>query len=240
MDAADVFARPSMQSITRSAGELEALGHRTHDPAVGLVVDEEVDVVEAQLGGFHRLPGDLHEPRHGHAKGLVTLHVHETGGTAHVDQVGRGAVGAEHHRTDAAGPVRGPGHHGTGSVPEQRRGAAVVGVDEARHQVRADHEHVPCPAGLDLPRSQRQRRRGSRCTRRPRRTLRPGTRRGHAPRAGRRSATGRPGSSVATTTRSRSAGSRSARGARRDRQPPRGPRSAPPAPPRAAPGCRCG
>ena len=86
----------------------------------------------------------------------MALHVHEAGGAAHVDQVGRRAVGAERHRTDAAGPVRGPDHHGSGSIPEQRRGAAVVGVDEAGHQIGADHEHVARPAGLHLAGGQRQ------------------------------------------------------------------------------------
>ena len=44
-----------MQSTTRSIGELEPLGDRLRDARVGLVVDEQVDVVERESGELDRV-----------------------------------------------------------------------------------------------------------------------------------------------------------------------------------------
>ena len=152
------------------------------------------------------------------------------------------AVGAQQHRADPPGAVGRPDHHRAGAVAEQGGGAPVVGIDEARHQIGADHEHVARPARLDLARGERERRRGSRCTRRRRRALR---RRSHrVPSATSGAAFGSRSSwlMVATTTRSSSAASSS--GAPRARRA-RGRGGSPVKalarrPPRAARGCRCG
>ena len=49
MLAAEVLPYSAMQSITRSAG-LEARADGGDDPGVGLVVDEQVDLVEGDPG----------------------------------------------------------------------------------------------------------------------------------------------------------------------------------------------
>ena len=60
---AEVLPWRSMQSTTRSVGRPRPLAHRARDAGVGLVEDEQVDVVEPHAGGRACLERALAQPR---------------------------------------------------------------------------------------------------------------------------------------------------------------------------------
>ena len=102
-----------------------------------------------------RLERRLAQARDGVPVCLLAVHPHSALVVRDADAVGARAVGAQHRGPDAAGPAGGH-DRGAGAVAEQRRGAAVVVVDHAAHEIGADHEHGVGPAGLDLPGGERQ------------------------------------------------------------------------------------
>ena len=204
-----------MQSTTRSAGELEALappragccrwpgGRRRGRCRRGSI-----------SAAVHGLTRDLHEPRDGHAEGLVALHVHETGARG-ARESGRRAEPSAPSITGPMRPAPSVGPTTTAPAPSPNRAAVrrSSGSTKRGHQIGADHEHVVAPCRpRPAPRRARARR-GSRCTRRRRRARpAPDGAEGARPRAERRSAAGRPGSS---SPRPRGRGRRGRASARR-------------------------
>ena len=148
--AAEVLPSLAIESITRSAVEAEPFADRAQDPRVGLVVDEEVDVVELE-------PGERRPPRSSSSAIRSTAYLKVSwpcmrmtrSVAVDLDQVGAGAVGAQDDRADAA--LQGAAHqHRAGAVGEDGGGGAIVGVGQGHHQVGADHENVDGAAGFDL------------------------------------------------------------------------------------------
>ncbi len=130
--------------------EPEPFADRAQDPRVGLVVDEEVDVVERQPRQGDRLGGRGGHQVDGVAEGLVALHLDHQLVAVDLDQVGLGAVGAQDDRADPA--LQGAAHEdGAGAVGEDGGGPTIARVGEGHHQVGADHQNIDGAAGFDLP-----------------------------------------------------------------------------------------
>ena len=140
-------------------GQVESLADGAEDPAVGLVVDEQVDVVQARAGRADRLHGGQRKPGDRLAEGLVAAHADRPLGARDDDVVGARAVRAEHDRPNAAVSLsRRLQHHRAGAVGEHGGGCAIVGIGDPRHEVGADHQHALRSASLDLTGADRQRR----------------------------------------------------------------------------------
>ena len=137
--------------------ELKLFRERAQNPAVGLVVDEQVDVLEREPGSLDRCQRRLAHPRHRVAVDLGPVHPQLAVGVGDLDRGRAGAVGAEHDRADRA-ELSGCGteHDRAGAVAEQRRGPLVVPVDDPRGEIGADQEHALGASGLDLSRAERQ------------------------------------------------------------------------------------
>ena len=109
-------AKPSMQSTTRSAGSSSRSADRAHDPAVGLVVDEQVDVVEPSARGLDAPRACTRPGARRRAEGLVALHLDEAGARG-----GRGS-GRRRSRPARAAPGRcGPAPSVGADAPPRRR-----------------------------------------------------------------------------------------------------------------------
>ena len=145
--------------------EAKPLGDRAQDADVGLVVDEQVDVVEPEAGALsasRALPTCAGRP-------LKVSWPCMRMNCSSCEADGRAAepVAGEH---DLADPRRRrwPGHHGRArAVGEQGGGAAVGAVNEAAEHVSANDEDVLGAPALDLAvaidsadRRRRRRRRG--------------------------------------------------------------------------------
>ena len=130
--------------------EAEALAHRGEDAPVGLVIDEEIDVLQRRAGGVGDLQGGEGQARDRLAERFVALHADVAVLPPDTDAVSPRAVGPELNRSDPALRRRGGEHDRAGSVGEHDRGARVVGVDDPRHEIGADDEYPLGPAGLDL------------------------------------------------------------------------------------------
>src|SRR5215210_249806 len=135
----------------------DLLGRQAHlgrrgldDPHVGLVGDEQVDVLDRQPGALDRLVrrGD-HAPDRV-AVDLAALHAEHRLDALGVEHVRLGGVGAEDEAAAAELELAAGHHDGAGAVAEQRRGAAVVVVGDARQRLGAAHERDAGTAALDL------------------------------------------------------------------------------------------
>ena len=89
-----------MQSTIRSVGQAEALADAAQDPRVGLVVDEQVDVLKAHLGERERLERRLGHPGDGMPEGVLPLHADPQLIAVDDDQLRARAVRAEAHGPD--------------------------------------------------------------------------------------------------------------------------------------------
>ena len=116
---------------------------------VGLVGDEEVDVVDGPPGALERLAGGRGHAPHGVAVDVGALHAQLALVALGVEQVGLRAVGAEHEAADAELELAAGDDHGAGAVAEEHGRRAVVVVDDAAERLGAAHEHDRRAAGLD-------------------------------------------------------------------------------------------
>ena len=143
IEAADVL--PVSPDVVGDAlgRELELLGDGAQDAAVGLVVDEEVDVVERRRRArasdlLRRLDEDLD----GLVEGRVAVHVEQPLVVVGGDRVAHPAVGLEQDRADLARRRRGRARRRAAPSPNSVGGALVLGVDDAREDLGADDEHA--------------------------------------------------------------------------------------------------
>jgi hypothetical protein len=83
--------------------EAEALADRPKDPAVGLVVDEQVDLRQRDPGAGRDLQGDLAQASDGGAKSRASVHADFSLGVRGEDMRRPGRVGPEEHRADGPG-----------------------------------------------------------------------------------------------------------------------------------------
>ncbi len=132
------------------AGEAELGRRRLDDARVGLVGDEQVDVVDADARPVERGPRRLHHPGDGVAVDLAALHAQGALVDLGVEQVGLGAVGVQLEAGAAAALVVAGGHDdGAGAVAEEHGGAAVAVVGQARQRLGAADQHDARAAALD-------------------------------------------------------------------------------------------
>ena len=129
--AAEVLPVACRTVATRSVRDAEALARRLDDADVGLVGDDEGDVVGGDAGGGHRGAGRVDHHRDGPAEDLLAVHRACSRRCRRIEQLAGGAVGAEVEREQLAGPVDGLEHHGAGAVAEEDGGVAVVLVGDA-------------------------------------------------------------------------------------------------------------
>src|SRR5215207_10109342 len=123
-------------------------GHRVDDPAVGLVGDEEVDVVGGQPGALQGLRGRGAHAAHGVAVDLLALHAQHAGLGVGVQQVGLLAVGAQDEAGEAEVEVAAGDDHGADAVAEEHGGGAVGVVDDAREGLGGADQHDARAAAL--------------------------------------------------------------------------------------------
>ncbi len=89
MLAAEVLPSVAMQSTTRSPVDPEALGERRGDPRVGLVEDEQVELVRARRPPRRTRSSETSPSRaDGVLEGLVAVHPQGPGPAVDRDQVG--------------------------------------------------------------------------------------------------------------------------------------------------------
>ena len=139
-----------MQSKTRSRGSAEPLGDRREDAARwpgGRRTGRRPRAPSPSRSSTSRVAVvrliDRAQER------VVAVHLEHAARAGHADRVARGAVAAEHERPDPPAASRGQ-HDRAGAVAEQRRGAAIVRVDEAR---RASRRRSRARARRGRPRS---------------------------------------------------------------------------------------
>ena len=130
---------------------MQALAHRVDDPAVRLVIDEQVDVGQGQPGRADDLHGHLaHQldrvPVHGRA-----VHPDQQFVAGQPDQLAAVPVRGQHGRAELGSAGRGGEQDRARPVAEQHGRGRVIPVEVAGQQVGADREHGPGPARLDHP-----------------------------------------------------------------------------------------
>ena len=135
---------------------------RLDDAHVGLVGDEEVDVVDGLAGARERLAGGRGHAPHGVAVDVGALHAQHALVALGVEQIGLRAVGAQHEAADAELELAARHDHGAGAVAEEHGRRAVVMVGDAAERLGAAHEHDRRATGLDERGGLVERRRGSR------------------------------------------------------------------------------
>ena len=199
-----------MQSTTRLGRQPEPLADRAKDPAVRLVVDEQIDVVERHVGGLGGLR--VASVRRATASRNVSwprIRITPSARSTVMCRRRRRPLQARSARSGrSSGRLQ---HDRAGAVGEHRRGRAVGGVGDPRHQVGADRDRAAGPAGFDLRGGRPRAPRESRCRPSRRRTRRHGWRRSGARPAAPRSGISSSDVVVATSTRSTSSGSTPAR-----------------------------
>ena len=131
------------------ARKRQPLADRAEDPAVRLVIDEQIDLIERHLGRRRRLLGRLRQPRHRLLERLVPEHLDRRRLARHADRAGTVAVRAEHDRPDPARLAGRDQHDRTGPVGEHRRRPAISGIGDPRHQVRADDHNAAAATRID-------------------------------------------------------------------------------------------
>src|SRR5512133_3959788 len=118
------------------------------DADVGLVGDEEVDVLDGAPGALERLAAGGGHPPHGVTVDVRALHAQDALVALGVEQVGLRAVGAEHEAADAELELAAGDDDGAGAVAEEHGRRAIVVVDDAAEGLGAAHEHDRGAAGL--------------------------------------------------------------------------------------------
>ena len=137
--------------------EAELLAQRPGDPRVGLVVDEQVDVLEAQARERDRFERRLAHARDRVTEHLVPVHLDLPRRQGGEQRARVRSVRAEDDRPDGALPGLGDAEHDRARrVGEQRRALLVVVVDDPGDEVRADQQHAVGPPALDLRGAERQ------------------------------------------------------------------------------------
>ena len=148
IDAAEVL--PVVARMFDGAGVVDAeLGAgRRDDPGVGLVGDEEPQVVCRQARvrerSFGRLDHDAHRP----SEHLRPVHL-DRAAVVGVQDVAQRSVGAQVEAEHAARTLAALEHHRAGTVAEQDGRRAVLPVDDARHRLRADQQHAVQPGSQE-------------------------------------------------------------------------------------------
>ncbi|EGJ77648.1 putative 3-oxoacyl-ACP synthase II [Streptomyces sp. Tu6071] len=132
--------------------QLQGLHHRVDDPHIGLVRDEDVQVLRGDPGGVQRLLGDLRHLEDGPAEDRLTLlgdgrEPRDLAGTVvrprHglLDDLGLVALGAPDGRA-YRDLLRGPHDDRARTVAEEEGRRAVLQVGEVREPLHAEDEHV--------------------------------------------------------------------------------------------------
>src|SRR3954451_2597300 len=124
-------------------------GGRVDDAHVGLVGDEEVDVLDRAPGALERLAAGSGHPPHGVAVDVGALHAQHPLVALGVEQVGLRAVGAEDEAADAQLARAAGDDHGAAAVAEEHGRRAVLVVDHAAEGLGPAHEDDRRAAGLD-------------------------------------------------------------------------------------------
>src|SRR6185295_9533372 len=101
------------------------------DADVGLMGDEEVDVLHGPPGALERLAAGGRHAAHGVAVDVGPLHAQDALVALGVEQVGLRAVCAEDEAADAQLELAARDDHGAGAVAEEHGRRAVVVVDDA-------------------------------------------------------------------------------------------------------------
>src|SRR5260221_867010 len=126
---------------------LELARRRLEDAHVGLVGNEPVDVVERHAGRGHGFARRLLQHAHGVLEHALPVHLQERRAedaaarhvARHGQQAGLAAVGVQPAGVDSR-LVAGHQHRGAGAVAEQHAGAAIIPVEDAGKDFRADNE----------------------------------------------------------------------------------------------------
>ncbi len=100
------------------------------DAAVGLVIDEQVDLPERDPGGGGRLLGRHRQAIDGLLVGLVAAHPDPVSVTRYADGARNVCLGAEHHRSDSGRLPGGYQHDRAGSVGEDGGGAPILRIGD--------------------------------------------------------------------------------------------------------------
>src|ERR1039458_5310964 len=121
-------------------GNAQALRRGLDDPQVGLVGDDETDVVGADVGDLHGLFGGIDDDAHGPTEDFLAIHPEESSVFTREKISGR-SVGAQDEGQDVRAFFVVFQYRGTGAVSEQDRRVAVAPVDPAREILRTDHQY---------------------------------------------------------------------------------------------------
>ena len=150
IEARDVLATRSTFDDDLLLGHAEPARGGLDDAGVGLVGDEDVDVVDRRCPRGERLAGRLDHARDGVAVDLAALH------PQHALVACRRTAGRRARRRSAARTSRSRGSRSpaadddrAGAVAEEHRGAAVVVVGDAAQRLGAADDHELGAAGLD-------------------------------------------------------------------------------------------
>ena len=126
-------------------GDSEALARRMNDADVGLVRNDQRDVVGVHARGSQRLLSRVDHDPDGATKDFLALHL-DVSTDVGIEKVLRGSIGVQIPGEQLSGTVDRFEHHGAGTVGEQHRGVAIGPIGDARQGVGADHQHL---AGSD-------------------------------------------------------------------------------------------
>src|SRR4051794_11098771 len=114
------------------------LARRSLDDAdVGLMGDEEVDVLHGAPGTLERLAAGGGHPPHRVAIDVGPLHAQDALVALCVEQVGLRPIGAEHEAADAELELAARDDRGAGAVAEEHGRRAIVVVDDAAERLGA-------------------------------------------------------------------------------------------------------
>ena len=123
--------------------DAEALAGGLDDADVGLVGNDQRDVVGRDAGVRHRLLTRVDHDAHGPAEHLSPVHL-QVAADLGVEEALGGAVGVEVPPEELAGAVHPLEHDGARAVGEEDGGVAVLPVGDAGQRVGAD-QRAPCP-----------------------------------------------------------------------------------------------
>ena len=174
IDAALVLPWRSTVTTARSMRMPEPLARRVDDADVGLVGDDQGEVVDGDAGPLEGPQRRVDHRAHGPAEHLLAVHLDEAADVGGEQVAGR-PVGVEVEAEQVARAVGGLEHDRAGAVGEEDGRAAVVPVDDAAHGLGADEQH-PVEPGREEAVRRRPGRRRSRSRRRSGRRRRRGCR----------------------------------------------------------------
>ena len=137
-------------------GHIQLLGHRLQNPQIGLVGDDQIDVVSGQPVSFEGLFGDIGHRSDGLFEKPIAFHGQDIGFRGRIakhfrqvvvsldgmEQIPEPAIGLDVGGKDAAVPIPALEHDGSGAVAQQNAGAAVFPVDDGGEPFGSDDQYM--------------------------------------------------------------------------------------------------